>query len=121
MLFFIAPHRANTRLLGIFKYISCYSLSEDINLVCGDRLLFKYISCYSLSKSLIFSNGCIALFKYISCYSLSAYYDHARETIYHLNTSHVILYRRTLVIEPDMIIFKYISCYSLSYQQCIKF
>ena len=77
----------------IFKYISCYCLSQDgrgSSSVCGK---FKYISCYCLSRSrkvisgeriiqihlmLLFIGVCLVQdafvdqFKYISCYCLSA-------------------------------------------------
>ena len=98
----------------IFKYISCYSLSqnisdskrrsEDLNtshvILYRENLLllllylssFKYISCYSLSYYNKQDKKCHCVFKYISCYSLSIF----PHTFNFLNK------------------FKYISCYSLS-------
>ena len=115
MLFFIpecSPFSSQTQL---FKYISCYSLSQDANYNILPGYIFKYISCYSLSLSGDCTVLVSQLFKYISCYSLSLILQSWLLLHLHLNTSHVILYRVTRYgCRPKRIEFKYISCYSLS-------
>ena len=54
-----------------FKYISCYSLSNQHLYNLYARLQFKYISCYSLSFLGLSVGRPVLGFKYISCYSLS--------------------------------------------------
>ena len=55
-------------------------------------LLFKYISCYSLSDAWWTAQYEYDAFKYISCYSLSKTPQQDEIERRDLNTSHVILY-----------------------------
>ena len=71
MLLFIGSAANSAGKLEVFKYISCYCLSQPLRPALPDPLEFKYISCYCLS---CFMRSCwlvICAFKYISCYCLS--------------------------------------------------
>ena len=76
---------------------------------------FKYISCYSLSEqrhSWIFFQRNLNTSHVILYHRIRQLLVH---TIRNLNTSHVILYLLSIEICQSMGEFKYISCYSLSY------
>ena len=114
MLFFINSIEEAIAQYCIFKYISCYSLSDHAGNSVFEECEFKYISCYSLSRRHLKKRfakaiqihlmlffichrsspvSSLILFKYISCYSLS-------------KPQHATIGKPT--------VFKYISCYSLS-------
>ena len=54
---------------------------------------FKYISCSYLSDSGNYDRVSDAVFKYISCSYLSEAMQDGLVEGYHLNTSHVLIYR----------------------------
>ena len=115
MLLFIYISPFQHSLSFLFKYISCYCLSDGrlkqkrkvkriqihlMLLFIFSRLsssiianLFKYISCYCLSWNIATHHLFYLVFKYISCYCLSC------NIVQILGTN-----------KP----FKYISCYCLS-------
>ena len=83
----------------IFKYISCYSLSESAKRFKRWVTRFKYISCYSLSFEWGSRTDSRREFKYISCYSLSMQAGLISDSEFDSNTSHVILYRLNFEIQ----------------------
>ena len=115
MLLFIAITIQTERMLYLFQYISCYSLSDNPIIYCEGYNKFQYISCYSLS----FSDSCririFTTFQYISCYSLSGKRCEGRccgnqfqyISCYSLSLSELC----GNVCQQQ---FQYISCYSLS-------
>ena len=119
---------------NLFQYISCYCLSDHIN-VCRHvhaisihlMLLFienghcaKYRNLYfNTSHVTVYRDTeccCIwhKLFQYISCYCLSFYSKYMLLGILHFNTSHVTVYLFILSNLLNNLIFQYISCYCLS-------
>ena len=76
-----------------FKYISCWSLSAREPKSIANLTLFKYISCWSLSVQILHNMMVTELFKYISCWSLSLFRPLRASIAIDLNTSHVEVYR----------------------------
>ena len=87
---------------ALFKYISCYCLSGQAPRTSIFCLQFKYISCYCLSIMYSDFRKEVRIFKYISCYCLSRKELEGKGSLLYSNTSHVIVYPRSAVLNGCM-------------------
>ena len=92
MLQFISPLLLRFWTPCRFQYISCCSLSTEINYIAIGNRGFQYISCCSLSQPIIKELLCRLEFQYISCCSLSVNIFVKNSYFCSFNTSHVVVY-----------------------------